>query len=153
MEVLTTPNATAINYGFESWVGSSVAKNPDGLVGVVLAGIDVDAQLRLRRRRHPNHRHPGQAESRSFLPPCIEFPHNEITFAHFPAVVKFFEEWMPVNSGVEGELSDLQKQATRRSAETVAMTLVKTKWQSREFLDRWDAKFAALEEEAEERDR
>ena len=57
------------------------------------------------------------------------------------------------NSGVEGELSDWQKQVTRRSAETVAMTLVKTKWQSREFLDRWDAKWAALEEEAAERNR
>ena len=57
------------------------------------------------------------------------------------------------NSGVEGELSDLQKQVTRRSAETVAMTMVKTKWQSREFLDQWDAKWAALEEEAEERNR
>ena len=33
------------------------------------------------------------------------------------------------------------------------MTLVKTKWQSGEFLDRWDAKMAAFEEESEERDR
>lgn len=57
------------------------------------------------------------------------------------------------NSGVEGELSDWKKQATRRSAETIAMTLVKTKWQSRDFLDRWDAKVAALEEETAERNR
>lgn len=71
----------------------------------------------------------------------------------FEAEVEKAYAHMLANSGVEGELSDLQKQVTRRSAETVAMTMVKTKWQSREFLDRWDAKMAALEEEAEERNR
>lgn len=70
----------------------------------------------------------------------------------FDAEVEKAYEYLLANSGVEGELSDLQKQVTRRSAETVAMTMVKTKWQSMEFLDRWDAKMAALEEEAEERD-
>ncbi len=71
----------------------------------------------------------------------------------FEAEVEKAYAHLLANSGVEGELSDLQKQVTRRSAETVAMTMVKTKWQSREFLDRWDAKMAALEEEAEERNR
>lgn len=71
----------------------------------------------------------------------------------FEAEVEKAYAHMLANSGVEGELSDWQKRATRRSAETVAMTLVKTKWQSREFLDRWDAKLAAFEEEAEEMDR
>ena len=71
----------------------------------------------------------------------------------FEAEVEKAYAHLLANSGVEGELSDLQKQVTRRSAETVAMTMVKTKWQSREFLDRWDAKWEALEEEAEERNR
>ena len=71
----------------------------------------------------------------------------------FDAEVEKAYEYLLANSGVEGELSDLQKQVTRQSAETVAMTLVKTKWQSREFLERWDAKMADLEEELEERDR
>lgn len=71
----------------------------------------------------------------------------------FEAEVEKAYAHMLANSGVAGELSDWQKQVTRRSAETVAMTLVKTKWQSRELLDRWDARMAALEEEAAERDR
>ena len=71
----------------------------------------------------------------------------------FDAEVEKAYEHLLANSDVEGELSDLQKQVTRQSAETVAMTLVKTKWQSKEFLDRWDARLAALEEEAEEMDR
>lgn len=71
----------------------------------------------------------------------------------FEAEVEKAYAHLLANSGVEGELSDWQKQATRQSAETVAMTMVKTKWQSKEFLDRWDAKMAALEEEAEEMDR
>ncbi len=57
-------------------------------VWVVLAGIDVDVKLRLRRRRHPNHCNPCQVESLPLLPSFIESLHVEITFRTFPATVK-----------------------------------------------------------------
>ena len=49
-------------------------KNPDRLVGVVLAGIDVDMQMRLRRRRKPSQCNPGKAESCPFFPSPLN-PH------------------------------------------------------------------------------
>ena len=92
-------------------------------------------------------------ESRFKQENAFEASLNPAQEKEFEAEVEKAYAHLLANSGVEGELADWQKQVTRRNAETVAMTMVKTKWQSMEFLDRWDAKMAALEEEAEERDR
>ena len=61
--VSTASNAAGVMRG-----GKTSPKNPKRLVGVVLAGINVDVQLRSGGGCRPNQSHSRQAESRPFRP-------------------------------------------------------------------------------------
>ena len=82
VEVLDASDAAAVI------CGGTAAKNPDGLVVVVLAGIDVDEQLRLRCLRHS---HGGNRDCR--------FPSRSIQF-HFRRVLfhRYFYHLISVSS-------------------------------------------------------
>ena len=63
--------------------GGAAAKNPDGFAGwIVLAGIDVDDQLRLRRRRHSRE---GNGDNRDcrFSSRFIQFHFRRVLFYRY----------------------------------------------------------------------
>lgn len=68
VEILTASNATASGCcnPVNSVATAGMTENPNRLIVVILAGIDVDVKLRLGGGCRPNHRHSRQAESRSF---------------------------------------------------------------------------------------